>query len=223
MRIILFGPPGSGKGTQGDLLQKKYGFRKISTGDLLRSEVQKGTPLGREAEALMSRGELVSDEVVINMIKNRIFKPEYQRGYILDGFPRNIVQAQKLEEVDPDREEMAIEIYLSDQAVIDRISERRVCPNCEMIFNLKNKPPKSEGVCDVCGEKLILRDDDRPEVIQDRLKVYHQQTEALIDHYSKKKVYFKIDGEGTVDDVFENISSLLDRELSGPREVEITK
>ena len=223
MRIILFGPPGSGKGTQGDLLQKKYGFRKISTGDLLRSEVQKGTPLGREAEALMSRGELVSDEVVINMIKNRIFKPEYQRGYILDGFPRNIVQAQKLEEVDPDREEMAIEIYLSDQAVIDRISERRVCPNCEMIFNLKNKPPKSEGVCDVCGEKLILRDDDRPEVIQDRLKVYPQQTEALIDHYSKKKVYFKIDGEGTVDDVFENISSLLDRELSGPREVEITK
>lgn len=204
-------------------MQKKYGFRKISTGDLLRSEVQKGTPLGREAEALMSRGELVSDEVVINMIKNRIFKPEYQRGYILDGFPRNIVQAQKLEEVDPDREEMAIEIYLSDQAVIDRISERRVCPNCEMIFNLKNKPPKSEGVCDVCGEKLILRDDDRPEVIQDRLKVYHQQTEALIDHYSKKKVYFKIDGEGTVDDVFENISSLLDRELSGPREVEITK
>lgn len=223
MRIILFGPPGSGKGTQGDLLEKKYGFPKISTGDLLRSEVQKGTSLGREAEALMNRGELVSDEIVINMIKNRIFKPEYQKGYILDGFPRNIVQAQKLEEVNPDREEMAIEIYLSDQAVIERIGERRVCPNCEMIFNLKNKPPKKEGVCDVCGEKLILRDDDRPEVLQDRLKVYHQQTEALIDHYTKKKVYFRIDGEGTVDDVFENISSLMDRELSGPREVEITK
>ncbi|MGD8534421.1 MAG: adenylate kinase [Candidatus Aminicenantes bacterium] len=223
MRIILLGPPGSGKGTQGNLIEKKYGLPKISTGDLLRSEVREGTQLGREAEARMNRGELVDDDIVVGMIQNRISKPEYQRGYIMDGFPRNIVQAQRLEEIDPERKEIAIEIYLSDQAIFDRLSARRTCPVCETIYNLKNKPPKKEPICDACGEKLILRDDDKPEVIKDRMKVYHEQTEILIDYYSKKKVYFKIEGEGTVETVFDNISSLLDRELAKSQEVGITK
>lgn len=223
MRIILLGPPGSGKGTQGSLIEKKYGFPKISTGDLLRSDVQEGTLLGKEAEAKIRRGELVNDDIVVGMIKSRIVKPEYKRGYIMDGFPRNLVQAQRLEKIDPDRKEIAIEIFLSDQAVFERLGKRRVCPGCERIYNLKDKPPKKEDICDACEEKLVLRDDDRAEVIIDRMKVYHEQTETLIDYYTKKNVYFKIEGEGTIETVFEKISALLDRELAGSQEVEITK
>lgn len=219
----MLGPPGSGKGTQGNLIEKKYGLPKISTGDLLRSEVREGTQLGKEAEARMNRGELVDDDIVVGMIKSRICKPEYQRGYIMDGFPRNIVQAQRLEEIDPDRKEMAIEIHLSDLAVLDRLSARRTCSGCEMIYNLKNKPPKKEGICDACEKRLVLRDDDKPEAIKDRMKVYHEQTEVLIDYYSRKKVYFKIEGYGTIETIFDNISSLLDRELARSQEVEITK
>jgi adenylate kinase len=223
MRIILLGPPGSGKGTQGNLIEKKYGLPKISTGDLLRSEVREGTQLGKEAETRMNRGELVDDDIVVGMIKNRIYKPEYKRGYIMDGFPRNIVQAQRLEEIDPERREMAIEIFLSDQAVLDRLSTRRTCPVCETIYNLKNKPPKKELICDACEKRLVLRDDDKPEVIKDRMRVYHEQTEILIDYYSRKKVYFKIDGDGAIETVFKKISSLLDREFARSQEVEITK
>jgi adenylate kinase len=223
MRIILLGPPGSGKGTQGNLIEKKYGLPKISTGDLLRNEVRERTQLGKEAEARMNRGELVDDDIVVGMIKNRISKPEYQRGYIMDGFPRNIVQAQRLEEIDPDRKEMAIEIHLSDQAVLDRLSSRRTCPGCGRIYNLKIKPPKRELICDTCEKRLFLRDDDKPEVIKDRLKVYHEQTKILIDYYSEKKVYFKIEGDETIEAVFKNISSLLDRELARSQEVGIPK
>ena len=223
MRIILLGPPGSGKGTQGNLIEKKYGLPKISTGDLLRSEVREGTQLGKEAETRMNRGELVDDDIVVGMIKNRIYKPEYKRGYIMDGFPRNIVQAQRLEEIDPERREMAIEIFLSDQAVLDRLSARRTCPGCETIYNLNDKPPKKELICDACEKRLVLRDDDKPEVIKDRMRVYHEQTEILIDYYSRKKVYFKIEGDRTIEAVFDNISSLLDRELARSQEVEITK
>lgn len=223
MRIILLGPPGSGKGTQGDLIEKKYGLPKISTGDLLRSEVREGTQLGKKAEARMNRGELVDDDIVIGMIKERISKSEYQRGYIMDGFPRNIVQAQRLEEIDPDRREIAVEIHLSDQAVLDRLSARRACPGCGRIYNLKNKPPNKELVCDTCEKRLFLRNDDKPEVIKDRLKVYHEQTEILIDYYSEKKAYFKIEGDETIETVFKNISSLLDRELARSQEVGIPK
>ncbi len=223
MRIILLGPPGSGKGTQGDLIEKKYGLPKISTGDLLRNEVRERTQLGKEAEVRMNRGELVDDDIVVGMIKDRISKPEYQRGYIMDGFPRNIIQAQRLEEIDPERREIAIEIYLSDQAVLERLSARRTCPGCETIYNLKNNPPKKELICDACKKTLVLRDDDKPEVIKDRIKVYHEQTEILKDYYSRKKVYFKIEGDGTIETVFDNISSLLDRELARSHEAEITK
>lgn len=223
MRIILLGPQGSGKGTQGNLIEKKYGLPKISTGDLLRTEVRERTQLGKEAEARMNRGELVDDDIVVGMIKNRISKTEYQRGYIMDGFPRNIVQAQRLEEIDPDRKEMAIEIHLSDKAVLDRLNARRTCPGCGRIYNLKIKPPKRELICDTCEKRLFLRDDDKPEVIKDRLKVYHEQTKILIDYYSEKKVYFKIEGDETIETVFKNISSLLDRELARSQEVGIPK
>jgi adenylate kinase len=223
MRVILFGPPGCGKGTQGTLIEKKYGFPKISTGDLLRSEVHQGTRLGKEAELKMSRGELVSDDIVIEMIRSRVFRPEYQRSYVLDGYPRNLTQAQSLERIDPDRDEIAIEIHLSDQAVFDRLGARRVCMSCETIYNLSDKPPKKDEVCDDCGEGLILRDDDKPEVIKSRLKVYHEQTKALIDYYSRKKVYFRVDGQGQIETVFDRICSVLDGELAKSREVEIRK
>ena len=223
MRVILLGPPGGGKGTQGELIEKKYGFPKISTGDLLRREVQEKTPLGEMARAKMNQGELVSDDIVIEMIKQRIFQPDYKRGYILDGFPRNISQAQRLEEIEEKRPEIVIDIYLSDQVLIQRLSARRICSGCGAIYNLLARNPKKEGACDVCGSGLIQREDDTPDVIKERLKVYHEQTEVLIDYYSRKKVYFRIDGEGKIETISTNIYSILDREIAKSREMEVAR
>ena len=223
MRVILLGPPGGGKGTQGELIEKKYGFPKISTGDLLRREVQEKTPLGEMARAKMNQGELVSDDIVIEMIKQRIFQPDYKRGYVLDGFPRNISQARRLEEIEEKRPEIVIDIYLSEQVLIQRLSARRVCSGCGVIYNLLARNPKKEGACDVCGSELIQREDDTPDVIKERLKVYHEQTEALIDYYSTKKVYFRIDGEGKIETISTNIYSVLDREIAKSREMEVAR
>jgi len=223
MRVILLGPPGGGKGTQGELIEKKYGFPKISTGDLLRREVQEKTPLGEMARAKMNQGELVSDDIVIEMIKQRIFQPDYKRGYVLDGFPRNISQARRLEEIEEKRPEIVIDIYLSEQVLIQRLSARRVCSGCGAIYNLLARNPKKEGACDVCGSELIQREDDTPDVIKERLKVYHEQTEALIDYYSRKKVYFRIDGEGKIETISTNIYSIMDREIAKSREMEVAR
>jgi adenylate kinase len=223
MRVILLGPPGGGKGTQGELIEKKYGFPKISTGDLLRREVQEKTALGEMAKAKMNKGELVSDDIVIEMIKRRIFQPDYKRGYVLDGFPRNISQAQRLEEIEENRPEIVIDIHLSEQALIQRLSARRVCSGCGVIYNLLARNPRKEGTCDVCGSKLIQRQDDTPEVIIERLKVYHEQTEALIDYYSRRKVYFRIDGEGKIETISKNIYSILDKEIAKSREMEAAR
>lgn len=223
MRIILLGPPGSGKGTQGNLIEKKYKIPHVSTGDLLRKEVEEGTSLGKEAEAIMRRGKLVSDDVMVKMIWERVSQPEYQKGYVLDGFPRTIVQAQKLEEADPKHDEVAIEIYLSDQTVLERLVSRRVCPRCERIYNLLLQPPEKDEQCDDCAAKLIQREDDRPEVIKDRLKVYHQQTRPLIDHYLKKKVFFKVDGQASIEDIFRKICLILDKKIANSTEAAVTK
>ena len=213
------GPPGCGKGTQGDLIEKKYGFPKISTGDLLRREVQEGTPLGEKAEVEMSRGELVSDDIVIEMIKHRIFGPDCKIGYILDGFPRNVRQARKLEKIEGKRPEIVIDIHLSRNALIARLAARRICLQCGAIYNILVRSPRKEGICDVCGSEPIQRQDDTPSVIRERLKVYRKQTEALVDYYSRKKVYYRIDGEGKIETVFKNICSILDREIAKSREV----
>ncbi|TET71916.1 MAG: adenylate kinase [Candidatus Aminicenantes bacterium] len=223
MRVILLGPPGGGKGTQGELIEKKYGFPKISTGDLLRREVQEKTTLGEMAKAEMNQGELVNDDIVIEMIKHKIFQPDCKRGYILDGFPRNVGQARRLEEIEEKRQEIVIDIHLSEQTLIQRLSERRICSSCGAIYNLLARNPRKEGTCDFCGSKLIQREDDVPEVIKERLKVYHEQTEALIDYYSRKKVYFRIDGEGKIETISKNIYSILDREIAKSRVMEAAR
>lgn len=223
MRVILLGPPGGGKGTQGELIEKKYGFPKISTGDLLRREVQEKTTLGEMAKAKMNQGELVNDDIVIEMIKHKIFQPDCKRGYILDGFPRNVGQARRLEEIEEKRQEIVIDIHLSEQALIQRLSARRICSSCGAIYNLLACNPRKEGTCDICGLELIQREDDVPEVIKERLKVYHEQTEALIDYYSRKKIYFRIDGEGKIETISKNIYSILDREIAKSRVMEAAR
>ena len=223
MRVILIGPPGSGKGTQGELIEKKYGFPKISTGDCLRREVQEKTALGEMAKAEMNQGELVNDDIVIEMIKQKIFQPNCKRGYILDGFPRNVGQARRLEEIEEKRTEIVIEIRLNEQALIQRLSARRICSSCGAIYNLLARNPRKEGTCGICGSELIQREDDVPEVITERLKVYEERIEALIDYYSRKKVYFRIDGEGKIETISKNIYSNLDREIAKSRVMEAAK
>ncbi len=223
MRVILLGPPGGGKGTQGELIEKQYGFPKISTGDLLRREVQEKTTLGEMAKAEMNKGELVKDDIVIEVIKHKIFQPDCKRGYILDGFPRNVGQARRLEEIEEKRQEIVIDIHLSEQTLIQRLSARRVCSSCGAIYNLLACSPRKEGSCDICGLELIQREDDVPEVIKERLKVYHEQTEALIDYYSRKKVYFRINGEGKIETISKNIYSILDREIAKSKVMEAAR
>jgi adenylate kinase len=212
MRIVLLGAPGSGKGTQGDMITAKYGFPRISTGDLLREEVAAGTPLGDIAKKAMDHGELVKDELVLEMVDQRIRLDDCRLGYVLDGFPRNIPQAQKLEALDPARE-VVIEIFLEDEIVIQRLSARRICSSCGTIYNLLVKVPQQTGVCDACGGTLIQRDDDAPDVIAERLKVYHNQTEPLVDYYRVKGVFYRVSGDDAIPSVFESVRRVLEGAL----------
>ncbi len=223
MRVILLGPPGGGKGTQGELIEKKYGFPKISTGDCLRREVQEKTALGEMAKAEMNQGELVNDDIVIEVIKQKIFQPDCKRGYVLDGFPRNVGQARRLEEIEEKRPEIVIDIHLSEKALIQRLSARKICSSCGAIYNLLARNPRKERTCGICGSELIQREDDVPEVIKERLKVYEEQIGALIDYYSRKKVYFRIDGEGKIETISKNIYSILDREIAKSRVMEAAR
>jgi adenylate kinase len=216
MKIILLGAPGSGKGTQGERITKTYGFPRISTGDLLRDAVSRGTPLGQQARAIMERGDLVRDELVVEMVEERIEKPDCADGYILDGFPRTINQAQMMEYRNQNHKEVVIEISLPDDVVIDRLSARRICSSCGTIYNLLGQAPQVADVCDICAGKLIRRDDDRPEVIRDRLKVYHERTEPLIDFYKARSNYSEIDGRGSIKDVFARVRDVLDNLIDKP-------
>jgi len=212
VRVILYGPPGSGKGTQGDLLGEKFGFPKISTGDLLRQAVKERTPLGRKAEAIMNSGELVSDEIVGGIIRERIALPDCGRGYILDGFPRTLPQARLLETLDPKRREIVVEIYLADEIVVRRLNARRSCVGCGTIYNTLVKNPEVADVCDVCGDRLVLRDDDREDAILQRLHIYHEQRKLLVDYYTRKKVYRTVNGDATIEHIFDELSGLIDKE-----------
>ena len=205
MRIILLGPPGSGKGTQAFLLSEKLGFPKVATGDLLREAVRQQTPLGLKAKEVMEKGELVSDELVGEIVRERINRPDCQSGYILDGFPRNVNQAKFLEKIDSSRPEVVIDLEVDEEEIVRRLSARRICPQCQAVYNLEVKPPRVEGKCDRCQADLIQRDDDRPEVIRKRLEVYHQQTRPLVEYYKGKGNYKKIKGDGKIEEIFQVI------------------
>jgi len=223
MRIILLGPPGSGKGTQGDLIEQKYGFPKISTGDLLREAVQENTLLGKKAEASMNRGDLVSDEIVMQMVEARLSRKDCQNGYILDGFPRNINQALLLEEIPSQQAEVVLDIRLSEKKLIERLSSRRICSQCGNIYNLFVKTPKRPGECDVCSAGLVQRQDDMPEVIIERLRIYHQETEPLIVYYRKKADYHPIEGDKDIESVFKDIQMVLEAELTKSSRSEVIR
>jgi adenylate kinase len=214
MRIILFGPPGSGKGTQGELVERKYGLPRISTGDLLRRAVADKTPLGLKAEAMMNQGKLVSDDIVEDLVRERTAQPDCHKGYLLDGFPRNLDQARSLEAMDPERPEIVIEIDVDPEILVQRLENRRVCADCGAVYNRTHQPSKTEGRCDLCDGPLQRRKDDQPEVIRERMKVYKEQTEKLREYYLAKKVYHRVDGTGTADKVFGRISRYLDRQMA---------
>ncbi|MFB0565165.1 MAG: adenylate kinase [Candidatus Aminicenantaceae bacterium] len=220
MRIILIGPPGSGKGTQGKLIQKRYSFPKISTGDLLRQEVAERTSLGKKAEAQMRKGGLVDDEIVVELVKERIVKDDCRQGYVLDGFPRNILQAQKLEEMDRNRPGIVIEIHLPEEVIIERLLARRICSECGAIYNLFGTKPQEEGICSNCGGKLILREDDKPDVIRERMKVYYRQTEPLINYFKQKRMYRRVDGTGEIQAVFCVICSVIEEDMAKLKEAQ---
>jgi adenylate kinase len=215
MRIILFGPPGSGKGTQGDLIARHTGYPKISTGDILRRAVQERTALGKKAEALMNQGKLVSDDIVEELVRERIAAPDARRGYLLDGFPRNLAQVESLESMDGGRPEVAIEVDVDRGVLVERMRKRLTCRSCGAIVNLSLMKPKVERRCDACGGELYQRPDDRPEVISQRLKLYREETEKIRAHYKAKSVYRRVDGSGSVEDVFARISEILGRSEAG--------
>lgn len=185
MRLILLGPPGAGKGTQAEALVEKLNVPQISTGDILRAAVKKGTPVGRKAKAYMDAGGLVPDNIIIGVVKERLNQPDCEDGYIFDGIPRTIAQAEAL-----DAGKVQIDIVLSievpDDTIIKRLSGRRSCPECGAIFHVVTKAPKREGVCDACRTKLITRKDDEPETVKHRLQTYHKETAPLIDYYKKQ-------------------------------------
>ena len=211
MRIILLGSPGSGKGTQAQFITEKYAIPQISTGDMLRAAVRDGTPLGVEAKKVMDAGGLVSDDIILGLIKERIAQPDCANGFLLDGFPRTIAQAEGLDDMGV-KIDNVIEINVADEEIIKRIAGRRVHPQSGRTYHVEFNPPKIDNIDDVTGETLIQRDDDKEETVRKRLSVYHEQTKPLVDYYSatKQQVKFRsIAGVGTVGEITSKVFSIL--------------
>jgi adenylate kinase len=212
LNLILLGPPGSGKGTQGERLQADFRLPYYATGDILRAAVRDGTDLGREAKEYMDRGDLVPDEVIIGVIAERIESPEAADGFILDGFPRTTAQAEALDEaMDRLGRELtaAILIEVSHEEVVRRLSGRRTCVKGGHIFHVDFDPPRKEGVCDICGGQLVVRDDDKPDVVRHRLEQYHSKTEPLFSYYEEKGILRRVDGDHPPEEVSDRIRALL--------------
>ena len=212
MKIIMLGAPGAGKGTQAKMIAEKYGIPHISTGDIFRYNIKNGTELGKEAKKYMDQGLLVPDELTVKILLDRVAKDDCKNGYVLDGFPRTIPQAEVLEEALTklgDRIDYAINVEVPDENIVKRMGGRRACVNCGATYHIEHVPPKKEGICDNCGSELILRDDDKPETVKNRLSVYHKQTQPLIDFYNGKGVLRTVDGTVDMKDVFNAIVAIL--------------
>ena len=212
MKIIMLGAPGAGKGTQADKICAKYNIPHISTGDIFRANIKNNTELGQKAKSYMDKGELVPDELVVDLVVDRIKADDCTNGYVLDGFPRTIPQAEALDAVLAainDKVDYAINVEVPDENIINRMSGRRACVACGATYHIVHIPTKVEGVCDKCGADLILRDDDKPETVKNRLNVYHEQTQPLIDYYTAKNVLHEVDGTKAMEDVFSSIVSIL--------------
>ena len=205
MRLVLVGPPGAGKGTQAQFIAEHVGVPKISTGDIFRANVSGGTPLGLKAKEYMDRGDLVPDDVTIEMVRTRLAEPDALRGFLLDGFPRTVPQAEVLDDMLRDtadtKLDVVLELVVDNEEVVRRLSGRRTCRTCNHIWHVDFDPPQVEGVCDIDGGELFQRDDDKPATIENRLEVYDEQTAPLIAYYAGRGVLVGIDATGPVDDV----------------------
>ena len=212
MNLILLGAPGAGKGTQAEVISQALSIPQISTGNMLREAVRTGTEYGVKAKAAMDSGALVSDDIVIGILKERIAQDDCKNGYVLDGFPRTIPQAEVLDsELTKlgDHIDYAINVDVPDENIVKRMSGRRACLTCGATYHIEHVPPKKEGICDVCGSELVLRDDDKPETVKNRLNVYHEQTQPLIDFYTEKGVLKTVDGTVPMEEVFAAITAIL--------------
>ena len=211
MKLVLLGPPGAGKGTQSIVLSKKYSIPHISTGDILRESVKKSLPLGLKAKSYMDKGELVPDEIVTGIVADRLNGADTKKGYILDGFPRTVKQAEDLDIALKNAGssiDMAVYFDTSEATAIERLSGRRVCKTCGFNYHIKNIPPKKDGVCDKCGSELFQRPDDKEDTVRNRLKVYEAQTKPLIEYYTKKGVIKEVSGDLGVDRLFQVLSKI---------------
>ena len=212
MKIVMLGAPGAGKGTQAKMISEKYTIPHISTGDIFRANIKENTELGQKAKTYMDQGLLVPDELVVDLVVDRLAQDDAKKGYVLDGFPRTIPQAEALTEALAnigEKMDYAINVEVPDENIIDRMSGRRACVACGGTYHIKYNPTKTEGICDVCGKELILRDDDKPETVQKRLNVYHEQTQPLIDYYTKAGILKTVDGTVDINDVFAAIVEIL--------------
>ena len=212
MKIVMLGAPGAGKGTQAKMIADKYKIPHISTGDIFRANIKNGTELGKEAKTYMDKGQLVPDELTVRILLDRVAQDDCSDGYVLDGFPRTIPQAEVLDsELKKLNEKIdyAINVEVPDENIIKRMSGRRACLTCGATYHIEHVPPKKEGVCDKCGSELVLRDDDKEETVKNRLDVYHKQTQPLIDFYTEKDVLKTVDGTVDMMDVFKAITDIL--------------
>lgn len=213
MKIIMLGAPGAGKGTQAKKIAAKYAIPHISTGDIFRANIKNGTELGKKAKTYMDQGLLVPDELTVDLVIDRLSQDDCQNGYILDGFPRTIPQAEALDAALAKRDEkmdFAVNVDVPDENIVSRMSGRRACVGCGATYHIVHNPSKKGESCEVCGEKLILRDDDKPETVQKRLSVYHDQTKPLIDYYTGQNILKTVDGTQDMNDVFAAIVEILE-------------